>query len=141
MGKRVALAVTITLVFLWSTVSFAGMNMHEGLWEISTKMEMPGMSMQMPTNKSTQCLTKKNMVPKGQEKNEDCKITDQTIKGNTVTWVVECSGKNAMKASGKMTYKGDTFEGTMTMTPKKSRKRGMGMITHINGKRIGECKE
>jgi hypothetical protein len=77
MGKRAALAVTITLVFLWATVSFAGMNMNEGLWEVTTRMEMPGMSMQMPSSKSTQCLTKKNMVPKGQEKNEDCKITDR----------------------------------------------------------------
>jgi len=119
MLKRVALAVAIAGIFLWGTFAFAGVNLHEGLWEITTKMEMKGMPMQMPARTHTQCLTKKNMlktmVPNKQSQEEECKITDQKISGNTVTWTMKCSGKDAMKMTGKMTYRGNTLEGTMIM--------------------------
>jgi len=144
MLKRVALAVTIIGVFLWGTFAFAEVNLHEGLWEITTKMEMQGMPMKMPARKHTQCLTKKNMlktmVPKEQDKKEECKITDQKISGNTVTWIMKCSGKDAMEMTGKTTYHGDTFEGTITMISNDPEEGKMKMINHISGRRIGECK-
>jgi len=144
MLKRVALAVTIIGVFLWGNFAFAEMNLHEGLWEITTKMEMQGMPMQMPARKHTQCLTKKNMlktmVPKEQDQEEECKITDTKISGNTVTWVMECSGEDAMEVTGKTTYHGDTFEGTMIMISNDPDEGKMEMINHISGRRIGKCK-
>jgi len=144
MLKRVALAVTIIGLFLGGTFAFAGVNMHEGLWEITTRMEMQGMPMQMPARKHTQCLTKKNMlktmVPKEQDKEEECKITDTKISGNTVTWVMKCSGEDAMEVTGKTTYHGDTFEGTITMISNDPEEGKMKMINHISGRRIGECK-
>lgn len=148
MLKRVVLALTIAGVFLWGTSAFAGVNLHEGLWEITTKTEIQGMPMQMPARKftHTQCLTKENMlksmVPKKQEQKEECKITrDTKISGNTVTWTMKCSGKDAVKAVGKTTYHGDTFEGTITtMISNKPEEGKMKIIHHISGKRIGECK-
>jgi len=145
MLKRVVLAVTIIGMFLWGTFAFAGTNMHEGLWEITTKTEIQGMPMQMPARKHTQCLTKENMlkstVPKEQDQKEECKITrDTKISGNTVTWTMKCSGKDAVKAVGKTTYHGDTFESTITMISNDPEEGKMKMIQHISGKRIGECK-
>jgi len=144
MLKRVALAVTIIGVFLWGTFAFAGVNLHEGLWEITTKMEMQGMPMKMPARKHTQCLTKENMlktmVPKEQTQEEECKITDTKIRGNTVTWVMKCSGEDAMEVTGKITYHGDTFEGTITMISNDPEEDKMKMINHISGRRIGKCK-
>jgi hypothetical protein len=143
MLKRVALAVAIG-IFLWGTSAFAGVNLHEGLWEITTKMEIEGMPMKMPARKHTQCLTNKNMlktmVPKEQAQEEECKITDQKISGNTVTWTMKCSGKDAMDVTGKTTYHGDTFEGTITMISNDPDEGKMKMINHISGKRVGECK-
>jgi len=144
MLKRVALAVTIIGFFLGGTFVFAGVNMHEGLWEITTRMEMQGMPMQMPARKHTQCLTKKNMlktmVPEEQDKEEECKITDTETSGNTVTWVMKCSGEDTMEVTGKTTYHGDTFEGTITMISNDPEEGKMEMINHISGRRIGECK-
>jgi len=144
MLKRVALAVTIIGVFLWGTFAFAGVNMHQGLWEITTEMEMQGMPMKMPARKHTQCLTKENMlktmVPKEQTQEEECKITDTKIRGNTVTWVMKCSGEDAMEVTGKITYHGDTFEGTITMISNDPEEDKMKMINHISGRRIGKCK-
>jgi hypothetical protein len=143
MIKGIALAVTIVGIFLWGTSAFAGVDIHEGLWEITTKMEMQGMPMQMPARKHTQCLTKKNMpktmVPKEQDQDEECKITDQKVSGNTVTWTMKCSGKDAMEVAGKTTYHGDTFEGTITMISNDPDEGKMKIINHISGKRIGEC--
>ena len=143
MLKRVALAVAIG-IFLGGTSALAGVNMHEGLWEITTKMEIEGMPMKMPPRKHTQCLTNKNMlktmVPKEQAQEEECKITDQKISGNTVTWTMKCSGKDAMDVTGKTTYHGDTFEGTITMISNDPGEGKMKMINHVSGKRLGECK-
>ena len=144
MLKRIALAITIVAVSLEGSFAFAGVDLHEGLWEITTKMEMQGMPMQMPARKHTQCLTKKNMlktmVPKEQDQGEECKITDQKISGNTVTWTMKCKGEDAMEVTGKTTYHGDTFEGTITMIPNNPEEGKMKMINHISGRRIGECK-
>jgi len=143
MLKKVNLAVGIIGIFLLGTSAFAGVDMHEGLWEITTKTELPGMPMQMPEIKHTQCLTKENMlettVPKEQNQDEECKITDQEISGNTMTWTMKCSGKNPMEVTGQTTYNGDTFEGTMTMISNDPNEGEMKIINHISGKRIGEC--
>lgn len=139
MVKRGVFAVTMIGVFLLGTYAFAGMNMHEGLWEVTSKMEMPGMSMQMPARTHTQCITKEKMVPKGQKNDEDCKITDTKIKGDTVNWTITCSGKHPMTAVGKITYHGDSFEGTMRMKSHGHDEGKMNMITHVKGKRVGEC--
>jgi Protein of unknown function (DUF3617) len=144
MLKKTVLATAIAGIVLLGTSAFARVDLHEGLWEITTKMEMPGMPMQMPARKHTQCLTKKNlletMVPKEQTQEEECKIIDQKISGNTVTWTMKCSGKDAMEATGKNTYHGDTFEGTITMISNDPDDGKMKIINHISGKRIGECK-
>ena len=144
MLKRATLAVAIAGIFLCSAFAFAGVNLNEGLWEITTKMEMQGMPMQMPARKHTQCLTKENMlktmVPKEETQEEACKITDTKISGNTVTWTMKCKGKDAMEMTGKTTYHGDTFEGTMIMISNDPDEGKMKIINHMSGKRIGECK-
>ncbi len=144
MLKRAALAVTTIVIFLGGTLAFAGVNMHEGLWEITTRMEMQGMPMQMPARQHTQCLTKKNMlktmVPKEQDQEDECKVTDTRISGNTVTWIMKCRGRDAMKLTGKTTYHGDTFEGTITMISNDPEEGQMKIINHMSGKRIGECR-
>ena len=143
MLKRIALVGTIIGLFVWGTLAFAGVNLHEGLWEITTRMEMPGVAMRMPARKHTQCLTQKNMlktmVPKEQAQEEECKITDTRINGNTVTWVMKCSGEDAMEVTGRTTYHGDTFEGTITMISNDPNEGKIKIINHISGRRIGEC--
>jgi len=119
----------------------ADVDMQPGLWEISTKMEMPGMPMQMPARKHRQCLTRQKMEPNAQgQETENCKITDRKISGNTVSWVIQCRGENAMRAVGKMTYHGDTLEGTITIKASDPEMGEMNMVNRISGRRIGECK-
>ena len=42
----------------------AGLDMIAGMWEITTKWDMPGMPMEMPSVTFTQCLSRENTVPR-----------------------------------------------------------------------------
>lgn len=127
-------AAFITLCFVYTS---SAMDMKDGMWEITSKMEMPGMPMEMPPVKFTQCLTSKDSVPQDKkEHSQDCKIKNTDIKGNTVTWEMQCiSDGKPVKSIGKVTYKGDSFEGET-----KTEMEGMKMFQKMSGRRIGNCK-
>ena len=136
MYYRITAILIAFLVLFFVRIASAGMEMKDGLWEITSKMEMPGMPMQMPAVKHTQCLTSKDNVPQNKEHNQDCKIKNTDVQGNTVTWEMHCvSEGKPMKSIGKITYKGDTFEGETKMEMD-----GMNMTQHMSGRRIGNCK-
>jgi len=122
-----------------ASISFASSvpNMKAGLWEVTVKTEMPGM--EMPPMKHTQCLTKKDFVPQGpQQPGQECKITDVKVDGDTATWTLECTTQGGkMKGTGKTTYSGNSFKGTMVMSMPQA---NMNITMHMNGKRIGKCK-
>ena len=135
---RKILVISVVLVASLSTsIAGSGPNMEEGKWEVTTRMEMPGMSISMPEVTSTQCLTKKDFVPQGSQQGQECKIIKTKVDGNTVTWTVKCSGQGGeVTGTGKMTYRGSSFKGKIEMTMVQSNTK---MISHINGHRIGDC--
>ena len=121
-----------TLLFLFSaSISFAAPNMEDGLWEITTTVDMPGMPSKSFTH--TSCLTKEKAVPQTTE--SSCTLKDVKTEGNTVTWTVIC--KEAM-SKGKVTYAGTAMDGTFETTVK-SGGQTMTMKSTIKGKRIGPC--
>ncbi len=132
--------VLIVPMILCASAAFAGPNMQEGKWEITSKMEMKGMKMDMPAVKTTMCLTQKDAVPHKSEKNQDCKMISNKIEGSTVTWVMQCRDKqgNTIDSSGNITYKGGSFDGAveMDMTGKGGKQH---MSQKMSGKRIGDC--
>jgi hypothetical protein len=132
------LFVGLFILFAGISICFAapGLNMQEGLWEITVKNQMPGMD--MPPMTQTQCLSKEDFIPKGSVyQGEKCTIEDIKITGNTVTWSHECeAGGEKIKGTGKMTYSGDRFEGTMMMSLPQI---NLYITTEMNGRRIGDC--
>lgn len=137
MIKRLILS-GLLLGLLSANVAVAdGVDMQEGLWEITTKVEMPGMPMQMPSMTTTQCLTPQDLVPQNEQPDNACEMTSHQINGNTVTWSVACEGEEGgTHGNGTVTYHGDSFEGTMTM----SMGGGMQMTSTMHGRRVGPCK-
>jgi len=113
-------------------------SMQDGLWEMTSTMEMEGMPAgmpQMPPMTYRQCLNKERMIPTQQDRNRDCEIIDQDVSGDTVTWKMRCtSGGMVSETSGSSTYSGNTMQGSMQVTSK-----GMKMSSHVTGKRIGDC--
>ena len=135
---RKLLAVSVILL---ATVSFslAGSkpNVKPGKWQVTTRMEMPGMQMNMPPMTHIQCITEDDYVPQTSQPGEECKITQTRVSGDTVTWTMHCRGEGGeMKGNGKVTYRGDSFEGKISMSMAPS---GMSMTIHTNGRRIGDC--
>ena len=136
-NRAVVLGMVVLLAF--STLAMA--QMKEGLWEIRTEMDMPGMPAKIPPTTTRNCITKDDMVPKpaspkGQE--QQCKMKDQNVSGNTVTFVMECEGQGmTMEISGKMIYTGDSMEGTSKM--KMSGPMSMEMTSKMTGKYVGPC--
>jgi len=112
--------------------------MQDGLWELSMKMDIPGLPFQLPAQTVNHCYTKKELqesagVPK---QSDDCKVTESKKTGNKVTWKVVCTGKNAGTGSGEMTFKSATaYEGSMSVENK-----GRVTTTRYEGKRLGDCK-
>ena len=137
MLRKTLLISVVLLASISTSIAGSGPNMQEGKWQVTARMEMPGMSISMPEVTSTQCLTKKNFVPQGSQQGQECKITKTKVDGNTVTWTVKCSGQGGeVIGTGKMTYSGGSFEGTIEMTMVQSNTK---MISHIYGHRIGDC--
>jgi len=104
------------------------------LWEVTSKMSMEGMPMEMPA-RTTKVCTPKSSDETPIPPDDRCQMSDVRRSGATVTWTVRCSGSPAMNGTGEMTrtspeaYKGwmkmSSDEGTMNMT--------------ISGRRVGDC--
>jgi hypothetical protein len=59
--------------------------------------------------------------------------------GGTITYTMTCNQQGmAIKSTGRMTFKGDTFEGSArtVMGPQAD---SMTITTKIKGRRIGKC--
>ena len=110
-------------------------------WEVTMKMEMPGMPAGMAGMMGGQ--TSKVCMLKGQEKepakskeNKDCTMSDMKSSGNTTSFKMKCTGKDPMTGDAVLTHTPNSFSQKMNMQSKQGK---MTMIS--NGKRIGgACK-
>ncbi len=126
--------IPVALFLFFATLSFAAPNMEDGLWEITSTVDMPGMPAKSFTHNS--CLTKEKAVPQTSE--SGCTLKDVKNLGNTITWTVICR-EGATVSKGKVTYAGTTMDGIIETTVKVNGKT-MTMKNTIKGKRIGPCK-
>lgn len=138
MNKKIMISVVVLLSMLWTAGAWA--QLKDGLWELTTQAEIKGMTQQMPPATFRQCITKNDPVPKNQDKNFDCKTTAQKISGNTISYTVECKGKDGvMTTTGQSTYTGSTMDGTANISFKMKGQPEMQMNSKMKGKYIGVC--
>jgi hypothetical protein len=137
----VSVLAVVSFGFLLSGSALGAMNMEDGMWEITMKMEMPGMPTEMPPVTFSQCLTKKDSIPQKKDRNEDCKIVSSSVDGNTVTWVAQCRIKDGtVDSTGKITYKGNGFDGVIKAVMNTKNTGTMEINQRMTGKRTGPCK-
>jgi len=132
--------VVLSLFILIAWVSAAlAVDMREGEWEHTSEMVMEGMPYTPPPTKIRRCITKEDLVPKG-EKDSNCTYKDQKISGNTVRWQAVCKDKDGTTdMKGEITYSGNSYNGKMNMTmTHKGRAEQMSM--KMAGKYLGPCK-
>ncbi len=128
----------LALIWIFATTAYADINVKKGMWEISNRMEVSGLPIKIPDTKISQCIDKQTIIPKTDKKiNQYCKIIEQKVEGDTVSWKMQCT--NSMQSHGSITYSGETFEGLVTTTTKVPSMGEMIITNHISGKRTGEC--
>jgi hypothetical protein len=111
---------------------------RDDLWEVTMKMEMPGMPMAIPAQVNRVCLSKnrkdEDLIPR----RENCRVLESSRTGNKLTYKMTCTGQEAMTVSGEMTYAGTSYEGRMRMITQ-SGGQSMEMGQTFAGKRVGDC--
>ncbi|MFO8239434.1 MAG: DUF3617 family protein [Dissulfuribacterales bacterium] len=135
MKRKVLLLSIVGVIALSVVTAWAGPKMNPGKWEITTKTTMAGMPAQSITH--IQCITKEDLIPVNQDANQGCQVTDIVYDGNTVSWKISCGAQSGgMKGTGKVTYNGDSMQGTMHMIMSGS---DMQINNQFQGRRIGPC--
>jgi hypothetical protein len=108
------------------------------LWDVTMKMEMPGMPMAMPAQTHQMCLKRDRKGEDAIPRQDNCKVTDVRTVGNKVSFAMECTGRDAMTGRGEITSTPTAYDGRMQM---KSTRRGeeMEMTQTFSGRKVGAC--
>jgi hypothetical protein len=128
------------LVLLAAPV-FAGPDkVHAGQWEITSQMTITGMPFQPPPATRTQCITRKDVVPRPPAAQGNCEISAVKEDAGKFSWHVKCTGERAAEGNGEIAYSGDTMEGhaTFNMTNPRTGQPIEAQQT-IKGRRLGDC--
>ena len=140
MKTRFSSIALLTLALSWTALAQNKSPMREGNWEVTMKMSIPGVGMEMPPMKQTQCVTAamlkdpQSSLPKGPG-GGDCKVSDYKFTGSTASYKMVCTQPMPMTAIGEMKYTGtDAYTGTIDIES-----GGQQMSMSYDAKRIGDC--
>ena len=144
MSMRTMKILTLLLAGSTGTAFAAGPDFNEGEWGVSYRMEVVGMPFPMPpiTARKTMCLDKNNYVPDNSQQGQECKVSDQKVNGNTVTWTMRCRAQQrTIEGQCKITNKGDRYDGMMDAKLISDDNQGpaVGYQYTMQGQRLGAC--
>jgi len=134
-ARRVAVAGGVVALAMAPVAQAQG---TDDLYEVTIRMEMVGMPMQMPAMTQRSCVKKGGSDADAVPRRENCNVTDARRAGNKVTFSMVCTGRDAMTGNGEMTYSGDGYAGTIRMKGKMEG-QDMEMTQAISGRRVGAC--
>ncbi|OGS99247.1 MAG: hypothetical protein A3F73_06365 [Gallionellales bacterium RIFCSPLOWO2_12_FULL_59_22] len=107
-------------------------------WEVTAKMEMPGMPFAMPQTTTKVCIARDAVNdPRQSMQDKECKMTDIKTSGNKTTWKMRCvRDGETMNGTGEITSTADSYHGKMHLSGK-SDGEDVNMTTTYRGKRVG----
>lgn len=107
-------------------------------WEVTSKMEMPGMPFAMPATTSKVCMSKgQEHDPQKSSGDKSCEMTDVKTVGNKTSWKMRCNRDGeVMTGSGEQTTSANSYDGKMQFTSSNQKSSG-NMTIAFSGKRIG----
>ena len=139
-----AVLLIVARAALTIAISASAQEMPGGLWEIKTKMEIPGMPAEMAGKFGSQTMT--HCVKPGERKwseqrnpndraDKQCEQTEMKTDGNKVSWKMKC--KDGTSGEGTVTHNGkDAYKMDMTMSMAQG-----SMKMQSEGKRIADTCE
>jgi hypothetical protein len=134
--KKKTLPIASALVVFCLAATAALAEGPDELWEVTMKMEMPGMPA-MPARTSQVCKSKGDRDPSKmgeKDRESDCKTSDMKQSGNKSSWKITCTKPKPMSGTGEVTYNGDNYQGTMNFVTS-----DMNMTQTISGRKVGSC--
>jgi hypothetical protein len=114
----------------------AAKDAKDDMWEVTTKMDMPGM--QMPAQTNRVCLAKGQKEEGYIPRRDGCKVTESNRAGPKFTYKMVCTGKEPMTVNGEITTGPKSYEGRMNMAMKHEG-QDMNVTQTFSGKLVGEC--
>jgi len=108
------------------------------LYEVTVRMEMAGMPMQMPATTHRHCVKKGGSDADFVPHQDNCTVSDARRAGNRMTFAIACTGREAMKGTGDFTFAGDGYTGQIRLVGKMEG-QDVQMTQAINGRRVGAC--
>jgi hypothetical protein len=138
--KNIATSVLFAALSM-PAVSAAMPDIKEGLWEVRTQANIPGMPVELPAHTVQQCFTKQSMNPKNILQNRYCKVQDMDIQVNSVKWKMTCQQQGMqLHGGGDIQYQKTSFVGATTMSMQGGPQGSMTMQAQITGRYIGKCR-
>ena len=137
-------AVLASLIFPVVALAAGDLDLEDGYWETSVNIGIQGGILPLPAIKTAKCITHQDPLPNSVESGHmHCRVFDKAIKGNDVTWHIECSdAKGKMEGQGKITYAGDKFSGSMEVLVTQAEKNRHAKLEYVmRGERTRECKD
>jgi Protein of unknown function (DUF3617) len=129
--------VMLMLGLSWSVMAQDSSPMREGMWEINSKLNIPGMGDGVPM-KHQQCITAAMIkdpqaaIPK---MGNDCKVSNYRLAANTATYTLTCTNPTDIVGNGEIKYAGpDSYTGTLTLGA-----QGASYTLTYEAKRTGDC--
>ena len=126
----------IVLAFALAASMQASAQGKDDLWEVSTKMEMPGMPMAMPAQTNRFCLGKNRKDEELVPRQGDCRMIESKRVDNKFSYKMDCSGNYSAIVDGTITFGNNVYDGQMRMAMKNTNDT---MVMTFTGKRIGDC--
>jgi len=108
----------------------------DDLWEVTSRMEMPGMALSVPAQVVKLCVVKNGKDDEYIPRKNDCKIVDSKRTGNKYTYKMACGGPEPATMEGEVLWGTGAYEGKMRMTMTKTNE---SMQMTYSGQRIGSC--
>jgi hypothetical protein len=108
----------------------------DDLWEVTSKMEVPGMPMAMPAQVNRVCSGKNRRDEDFVPKQGDCRMVDSKRSGNVLAYSMDCSGEHASTVNGTITFGNNAYDGRMHMVMKGSND---ALDMTFSGRRVGDC--
>ena len=108
----------------------------DDMYEITSRMEMPGMALSVPAQVVKLCVAKNGKDDQFIPRKSECKIVDSKRTGNTFTYKMACGGSDPATMDGEVVFGTGAYEGKMRMTMTKTNE---SMQMTYSGQRIGSC--
>ena len=118
----------------------AAPDVRVGMWETTVQSVIEGMPMSPPPMTHRACVTEQDLVPHTESPGQECNILEHSVSGNNVNWRIQCSHEGmTTSGTGRITYAGDRYQGTVEMTMQSAQMGSMKMKQTMAGRRIGDC--